>query len=207
MIYNNRFLMLPFALATIALTIRLYPRWVASGAFRWAALAFLLFGAVVIPLRSYERKPSDIWLSLLDRDAAAMKFYPANIPVLQEVRRRAAACPGRRWVVTSRPLAWEFAYYDVLRERAIIAPPAAIDEAYLTALHRGASDDCLYVLGLGQHVGLPSLTEVAAFPDVYPSQSWSRPRLCPQCVDRDPTRIYVHPARAEAGATSCACDE
>ncbi len=71
--WNARFLLLPFILCSVALTIQILD-W--SGARRLPAavwLAVLLFSALAYPWYSYNKRPKDLWDSLAHRPRLAMK--------------------------------------------------------------------------------------------------------------------------------------
>jgi len=171
-LWVNRFLMLPFALGTLATVLHLAPRWHRSSTFRAGALVVLLYGACVLPMFSFARKPKDIWRSLVDRDAMTTREIPNKLPVLRAVRRLVAACPSSFWLVTSATTAPQFLFYDLLRDRDTFSRPVPVDAALLARVQAEHPGRPIRVLAIDQRLfgNIPGLTELARFPGETPEE-------------------------------------
>ncbi|MGA3171536.1 MAG: hypothetical protein ABSE62_11045 [Chthoniobacteraceae bacterium] len=85
--WNNRFLMLPMVLFSLALTLLiLRPKegWAAL-LLRIVFLLLLLFSAVFIPWRSFNKGPQFLWLSIARRDYVATKERPAMLEIVSDI--------------------------------------------------------------------------------------------------------------------------
>ncbi len=167
-LWVNRFLLLPFVLGTLATVLFLAPRWRASATFRASTLAVLLFSGVVLPLYSYGRKPSDVWQSIADRDRMTTKELPGKLPALRAARAIVAACPDSFWVVTAAPIAPQFLFYDLLRDRELLSRPAYVDAARLAQVEAAHPGRAIRVLAIDQPLfdtlAALGLTELGSFP-------------------------------------------
>jgi hypothetical protein len=177
-LWVNRFLMLPFVLGTLATVTYLAPRWHRSAAFRVGALIVLLYGSCVLPLFSFARKPVDIWRSVTDRDAMTTMEMPESLPALRTVRAVVATCPTSFWVVTAAPLARQFLFYDLLRDREILSWPVAVNGARLAEVQAAHPGRPIRVLTIHQPLfeepAALHLTELASFPGGAPAGSPTR---------------------------------
>jgi hypothetical protein len=82
--WNNRFLLAPFALlslATVSLAWR--PGW---RALRWPLLALAVYSVVAYPLTSFNKRPSDLAGAILRREAQEFKERPGMQRVVAAVR-------------------------------------------------------------------------------------------------------------------------
>lgn len=168
--WQNRFLLLPFTLATLALVLALDRPWRRHGAVRAAGLALLVFGAVAMPAFSFNRRPQDLWLAVADRDRFTTREAPHLLPVIETVRAYRARCPDAIWVVVPRPGTWELLWYQALGSQAVIAPAGRFTPftpAELAERHPGRS---VFVLALDPTVTTrPPLEPLASFPSDLPA--------------------------------------
>jgi len=95
--WNNRFLILPWSLWTLALTLLIF----AGSRFKPSLQVPYLFlcscMALAIPFLSFNRSPHDLWLSILDRDQIIFRARPAMAEVVSDLRSRAPS--GNKLVV------------------------------------------------------------------------------------------------------------
>ena len=167
-LWVNRFLLLPFVLATLASVLYLAPWWRRSAAFRVAALVVLLYGGCVLPLYSYARKPSDVWQSITDRDLMLTKEMPDKLPALRAARAIVAACPASFWGVTAAPIAPQFLFYDLLRDRELLSRPGFLTAARLAEIQAQHPGRPIRLLAIDQPLfeapAVLGLTELGSFP-------------------------------------------
>jgi hypothetical protein len=168
-VFNNRFLLLPFSLAALAVTLTLWTRLQRSWTLRVLYAAVLLSGAVLLPAHSFNRKPADLWLWVSERDRMTTREYPSMLPVLEEVRALHRACPPSPWVVTADAFSWEFLFYDLLRDQALITRAYRITGELLAEMQARSPGRPVYVLAVGQTLAGPAgLTPpLATFPDQH----------------------------------------
>lgn len=167
-LWVNRFLLLPFVLGTLASVLSLAPCWRRWALFRVATLALLLYAGCVLPLYSYARKPSDVWQSVADRDRMTTREMPDKLPALRAARAIVAACPASFWVVTAAPIAPQFLFYDLLRDRELLSRPAFLTAARLAEIRARHPGRPIRLLAIDQPLfGEPAvlgLTELGSFP-------------------------------------------
>jgi hypothetical protein len=174
-LWVNRFLLLPFALGTLATVLYLARAWRRSMLVRGVGLAVLFYAAFVLPAVSFNRKPEDLWLSIQDRGVMLTAEMPANLPVLHAVQAELASCPSGRWIVTSHPLAAQFLFYDLLRDREIIARPRQVTLAFLAEVERARPGSAVRVLALNQDLPrLAGLVELRSFEGEFPGRPMTR---------------------------------
>jgi len=179
--YNNRFLLLPFALAAIASTLLSCSWWHRSRAVRVGWLILLLFGAIVLPWQSFNRGPRHLWSWVSSRDEMITREAPSYLPALTAVRRNLAACPSSVWLVTAAPFSWEFLFYDALRDHAVISRRDQLTSTYLADIRRRYPGRTIYVLAINQTLDQElNLTELEALPQERPAVRLYRlgPDLC-----------------------------
>jgi len=167
-LWVNRFLLLPFVLGTLAAVLFLAPRWQRSPALRAATLVVLLYGGCVLPLYSYARKPSDVWQSIADRDLMLTRELPGKVEPLRAARAMVAACPASFWIVTAAPLAPQFLFYDLLRDREVLSRPGFLTAERLAEIRARHPGRPIRLLAIDQPLfeepAVLGLTELASFP-------------------------------------------
>ncbi len=167
--FQNRYFLLSFTLGAIAVTLWLFPWYVRSRGVRTAVLGVALWGAVVLPCFSYNRRPTDLWRAVADRDELYTRENPGTLPVLEEVRRQRAACPAARWVVVPRAGAWEMLFYHAAGDRLDIARVDAVEDGFVSRVAETHPGVPVFVLSLNRklpaHLGL---TELGVWPDSSP---------------------------------------
>jgi len=162
--WQNRFLLLPFVLATLALALGVDAPWRRHRALRIAGTLLLVYGAVAMPAFSFNRAPRDLWQAVTDRDRFMTREAPFLLPVLEAVREHRAACPEASWVVVPRPGTWELLWYQALGGTATILPRGRFNAWALQELQQRTEGPVL-VLAIESNIPLgPPLVEVAAFP-------------------------------------------
>lgn len=183
---SNRYLLLPFVLATLAVSLELEPLWRRWAPWRWGWLALLAFGAASPVLFSFDRTPRHVWMAIADRDTLRTFEEPSHRPILRAVQETMARCPEARWVVINQQLAWQTLFYEELGARATIVGPRQPIEARLAAIDAQEPSRPLFVLALEQSLRPVRLTELA---------NWDGP-----AKGRRPSRLYRY------GDVRCASD-
>jgi hypothetical protein len=183
---SNRYLLLPFVLATLAATVELQPLWRRSAAWRWAWVALLAFGALSPVLFSFDRTPRHVWMALADRDTLRTLEQPSQLPILRAVEETMARCPEARWAVVNQQLAWQTLFYEALGTRASIVGHRQPIEARLAAINAEDPSRPMFVLALEQSLRPVRLTELG---------NWDGP-----AKGRRPSRLYRY------GDVACARD-
>lgn len=91
--WNMRFLMLPFILFTLTLTIIVTQLKTAGGVWRTVLFCIAIFAATLIPLSRVNKPPQDIYLALADRDKVTTKQRRGMLEVIRELKS-ARECIG-----------------------------------------------------------------------------------------------------------------
>lgn len=170
--WQNRFLLLPFTLATLALVLALDRQWARRRAVRAAGLALLVFGAVVMPAFSFNRRPQDLWHAIVDRDRFTTREAPHLLPMLETVRSYRRKCPEALWIVVPRTGAWELLWYQTLGREAVIAPAGRFTPFTAEEIGEEHPGRPVFVLAIDPTVTVRAPLELLAdFPGGPPDQA------------------------------------
>lgn len=125
--WNNRFLMLPvilFVLAALLAARRVLAgsRWLAGG-----VLAFLLHGAVVYPLHSFNKRPADLVASIKNREGAMLRERSSMKEVVEAVREHHRAEPDATWLLHAGSDSWVFCLLDLPEPRLHLVPSPSLE--------------------------------------------------------------------------------
>ena len=144
--WNARFLLLPFILCSVALTIQILD-W--SGARRLPAalwLAVLLFSALAYPWYSYNKRPKDLWDSLAHRQRLSMKERTNMAEVVDAIDRLGLQTPSQPTVlVCAGTDSWTLPLLRLPSVRCIPAPKVSFEELQ-AATHSAKAARYLLVL-------------------------------------------------------------
>ena len=160
--WNARFLMLPFGLLTVALTLWTLRLGSVPGpgrAVRSAFLVMVVFSAVVYPLYSYGKKPTDLWLALRHRPVYETHERASMLGVIQDLRARARADGPFVLLLHAGDNSWTFCVMELRGLQVVSAP--TLDRKTLVAAerqsHAGGAHLPVYVLALDQ----PTVAHIA----------------------------------------------
>jgi hypothetical protein len=103
--WNMRFLMLPMVLFAVAALLTVRPLAQRSWAFA-GIVGFILYGATVYPLCSFNKQPGDMVKALLDREAATLKERESMEEILDAVRKFHADSPETPWLLHAGSDSW-----------------------------------------------------------------------------------------------------
>lgn len=179
--WNARFLMIPFILCSVALTIQILD-W--SRARRLPAalwFAILLFSALAYPWYSYNKRPKDLWDSLAHRPRMSMKERTNMAEVVGAIDRLGRETPGNVTVLVSAGTdSWTLPLFALRTVRCVPAPK--VSSAELQAAAPSAKDP-QYLLVLNHELDpelLPQLETIGTFTEANTSLYRVRPVTTPR---------------------------
>ena len=179
--WNARFLLIPFILCSVALTIQILD-W--SGARRLPAalwLAVLLFSAFAYPWYSYNKRPKDLWDSLAHRQRLSMKERTNMAEVVDAIDRLGRQTPGDVTVlVCAGTDSWTLPLFRLPSVRCLPAPRVSSDELHAAVQ---SAKEARYLLVLNHDLDptlLPQLESIQTFTEPNTSLHRVRPATTPR---------------------------
>ena len=156
--WNNRFLLLSFILFGVAFTLCLL-RPGPHAHFRKVLLGvLLLFSAVVYPLHSFNRKPSDFLLALTNREALSTSERPAMGEIIDDLKARARTEQATPLLLNAGEDSWT---YDILQIRELnVLPTPKLNPRTLAEAVAKTGASHLLVLTLNRPLDPALLTEL-----------------------------------------------
>ena len=124
--WNNRFLLLPVAALTVALTLlataqtRLRPVW------STLLLVIAAYASVAYPLRSYNKTPQDLFAGITDRETQAVKERPGMKAVVDAVRTWVEQNSNGRLLLLPGPDSWVLPFFTLERIETEMVDEASI---------------------------------------------------------------------------------
>jgi len=160
--WNNRFLMLPMILFSVALTLPVVRAGESRPALslKIAFLALLLFSAIFIPSRSFNKTPRDLWLSMKRRDYVATKRLPTMLDVVTDVKAIPATFGPSLLLLNAGEGTWVLPVLQAplgRKDLEVLAAPSLTRET-LFAAAKTANGRQLLILTLKKQV-LPAVME------------------------------------------------
>lgn len=144
--WNNRFLLLPFMLFGLAFTLFALREGTHLRTRRVLLLVLLLFSAVVYPLHSFNRKPSDLVLAVTHGAALETSERPMVRDIVRDLRDRVRAGETAPLLLTAGKGAWT---YDMLKLKHLrVLPIPTLNRQTLAAAQARTMSDRLLVLTL-----------------------------------------------------------
>ena len=144
--WNNRFLLLPFMLFGLAFTLYALRDGPRLRTRRVLLLALLLFSAVVYPLHSFNRKPSDLVLAVTHGAALETSERPMVREIVRDLKDRVRAGETAPLLMTAGVGAWT---YDVLKIKHLnVLPVPTLNRQTLAAAQAKTGASRLLVLTL-----------------------------------------------------------
>ena len=116
LVYDNRFLVLPFTLLTLALSLWIFQLG-SSGRDRFARSFFMfliVYSTIMYPLYSYTKKPSDLLLALRHRPVYETKERPTMLEIVRDLRRRTPRLGEGKVLLVSSEDSWCLCVFEVL---------------------------------------------------------------------------------------------
>jgi hypothetical protein len=177
--WNDRFLLGPFAILTVASVCLVYRYFARSRVVITALLGLSLYSAIVYPLVSFNKRPGDLIASLTDRTLQEFGERPSMLPVYEAVHAWQRAHPQGRLYLIAGVDSWVLPFLSLshpfTRPVGENSLPAALRQGLREHLPRA-----LLVLNRGDFnpAGLP-LTRIQGFPgepgtDLYEVASGGR---------------------------------
>lgn len=173
MMWNTRFLVLSFALFTLALTL-----WIlrlnlgAAGRFlRSAYFTLAVFSAVIYPLNSFNKRPSDLKEALIHRSAYGLRERLAMLEVVKDLQERTNVNRPSELLLHAGPDSWVFCIMDLPGLHVVSTPVLDMPALVAASKHHGAGtgDLPVYVLLLNLPVDpalAPALTLVKKYGEI-----------------------------------------
>ena len=144
--WNDRFLVLPFVLFTLAFVLYALRAGPHARLRRVLLVTLLLYSSVVYPLHSLNRKPSDLWPACSHREALATSERPMMSEIVDDLQARVRAGQGAPLLMTAGVGAWT---YDILNiEHLDVLPTPTLNRQTLAAAQARTKADHLLVLTL-----------------------------------------------------------
>jgi hypothetical protein len=183
--WNNRFLLLPFALLAVALVSLLYARCRRQ---RWAVVLLFVvsvYAAVAYPLASFNKRPSDLLAAITQRDQQMFKERASMYPVLSAVRAWADAHPSGTLHLLAGSDSWVLPFFYLPNLHVDIVSTPRVTRAIFEAAKLGRTEALLVLNRSDFHdLGQP-LRELHRFADepgtvlfeVLPSGSVATPAI------------------------------
>jgi Dolichyl-phosphate-mannose-protein mannosyltransferase len=161
--WNNRFLLVPFSLFTVALAIAIGTRRKSPVAAR-LFVAIGLFTIVAYALEARPRNPRDLHKTIVKRTWFTTRERTTMLEVLRYLKREKDKYPGGIWVAAGGD-SWIFPVYDMAPDRFHSLPhptPEKLAEIFSEGKGRGRALLTLNRSDLTEAT-LPTLHQVAAF--------------------------------------------
>ena len=163
--WNNRFLLLPFILFGMAFTLWLLREGPHVRGRRVFLGTLLLYSAIIYPLHSYNRKPSDLLLAWTHREQLELSERPGMTEIVDDLKAKAEANPAEPLLLIAGVDSWT---YDILKiDHLNVLPTPTLDPATLARAASRTGSPRLWVLALNHPVD-PSLT-----PELRPVNSYA----------------------------------
>ncbi len=138
MMWNARFLLMSFCLFALALTLwllRLGDHW-PGRLLRSTFFILMAYSAVIYPLHSFNKKPSDLWLALMHRPAYEMSEMPPMLEVVRDLHARASAIEPSDLLLHAGSDSWVLCILEMRDVHVVPAP--TIDPEILAAASHGS---------------------------------------------------------------------
>lgn len=162
--WNTRFLMLPFCLFTLALTLWILRSNEDTGRKRFLSSAYfvaILFSATVFPLNSFNKNPASLWLAIRDRPRLEAQERIGMLEIVRDLRARSSTLRPGVLMLCAGGDSWVLSILEI-RDLHVIPSPT-LDAQTLLAASRNSSRNSsgkepVYVLALNRQLE-PSLLE------------------------------------------------
>ena len=153
--WNNRYLLLPFILFGVALTLRVSGDGPQVRLWRAGLIALSLVSAVGYPWYSFNRMPRDLRYALTHREALALQERGSMQEIVDDLKRRVQAGQSAPLLLTAGENAWT---YDILTIKHLdVLPTPRLDPAALADAQKKTGASRLLVLALDRRLD-PALT-------------------------------------------------
>jgi len=109
--WNDRFLLVPFAVVSVGFVALVYRYFPGNQAVAAGLLALLLYPAIAYPLVSYNKRPADLIAAVADRPRQEFKERPSMQAVAEGAQDWRAAHPGGRLYLLAGGESWVLPFF------------------------------------------------------------------------------------------------